>query len=218
MRKVIKTIFTCVVVLALAFVGIRYGNRILDFIIGRDSSLTWYSTTLSETLKEANELTVYKVETEGTEVISNNITVFGATIGTTQKISIPYTFNMEFKADLSKATISGSGNTIEIRIPSPYTDNSKLIVDEKRVQKSDFFDPITHKQQEEYYRQIEDKLFAQYSADEECIKAAWASTESNIRNLISSAFQNANKDFNYIIKIIRDDTLLAPAATPVTVE
>lgn len=214
MRKTLKTIVVCVFVAALVFLGVRFGPMIYSLITG-NQAIRWESQRLSEELLKANEMVVQKWEVKGEETVTKevNFVIFSTS---TQRIRIPYTFTMEFKVDLSKAKVEVEDGTILVRIPSPYGANPKLLVDEDRVRKSDFFDPVSNQQYSEYKRQLEDRLFEEACANPENVSQAWHNTVDDIETLYQSIVSSTDQLVE--VKVIRDDTLSTNVEKPMISE
>mgnify|MGYP006994494026 CR=1 FL=1 len=103
MKKFIRKLFTVILLAALVFTGIRFGPALYARIFG-GGNVQWISERFSETLKEKNHLVVYEVETTGQETVTQDAWLFG----TVQKVVVPYTFQMSYTVDLSRAAVSAS--------------------------------------------------------------------------------------------------------------
>ncbi|MEF9878635.1 MAG: DUF4230 domain-containing protein [Clostridia bacterium] len=208
MKKILKRTSLCVVCVALALVLVRFGPNLYARIFGNGNTV-WISERFSETLKEKNNLVVYEVETTGQETVSQDAWL----IGTVQKVVLPYTFHISFTVDLSQAKISLAGNTVEVRVPSPVASYHKLTVNEDKMKKSDWLYPLTPERYSEIKKQLEERLFQEYSVNPEYQKNAWGVTVKDLETLFGSIVENSEMGKTCDIHVIRDDTASQPLAT-----
>ena len=68
MKKIIRKLFTVILLTALLLTGLRFGPDLYARVFG-GGRVQWISERFSETLKEKNHLVVYEVETTGQEMI-----------------------------------------------------------------------------------------------------------------------------------------------------
>lgn len=181
MKKILKKLILAVVCIALAVGAVRFGPALLTRILGQGSP-QWISERFTESLKEKNELVVYELELTGQETVSQQAWL----IGTVQKVELPYTFQMSYTVDLSKAMVRAEGRTIEVRLPAPVPSYYKLTVDENNIKKSDWLYPLTSDRYAQIIKQVEDKLFGEYAANEEYLANAWNVTIRNLETLFRS--------------------------------
>lgn len=132
MKKIIRKLFTVILLTALLLTGLRFGPDLYARVFG-GGRVQWISKRFSETLKEKNHLVVYEVETTGQEAVTQDAWLFG----TVQKVVVPYAFQMSYTVDLSRAVISTQGTEVQVRVPAPVPGYQKLTVDESQVQKVD---------------------------------------------------------------------------------
>lgn len=210
MKKLFTFIFILVLMVAMVFVGFLFGPQISDLLFDTSTEAKWLSERFSETLKEKNELVVYEAEITGQETITQDAFLFG----TVQKVELPYTFNINFSVDLSKAMVSCEGNTINIRVAGPRASYYKLTVDDDAMKKSDFLYPLTPERYASIKSELETRLYEEGQTNQQYLTDAWDVTVRNLKALLESVAQNNAINTNYTVNVIRDDTLLnAPANT-----
>lgn len=209
MKKVIRKIFMMVVLVALVFLGVRFGPNLYVRLFG-SGNVQWVSERFSETLREKNQLMVYEVETTGQETVTQDAWL----IGTVQKVVMPYTFQMNFTVDLSNAVVNASGSTIEVHVPSPVPGYQKLTVDEADMKKNDWLYPLTPERYAQIKQTVEDRLFEEASSNEEYIQNAWNVTVRNLETLFGTVVESNEWLARFTITVIRDDTLGQPEESP----
>lgn len=209
MKKVIRKIFMMVVLVALVFLGVRFGPNLYVRLFG-SGNVQWVSERFSETLREKNQLMVYEVETTGQETVTQDAWL----IGTVQKVVMPYTFQMNFTVDLSNAVVTASGSTIEVHVPSPVPGYQKLTVDEADMKKNDWLYPLTPERYAQIKQTVEDRLFEEASSNEEYIQNAWNVTVRNLETLFGTVVESSEWLSRFTITVIRDDTLGQPEESP----
>lgn len=209
MKKVIRKVFMVVVLVALVFLGVRFGPNLYVRLFG-SGNVQWVSERFSETLREKNQLMVYEVETTGQETVTQDAWL----IGTVQKVVMPYTFQMNFTVDLSNAVVTASGSTIEVHVPSPVPGYQKLTVDEADMKKNDWLYPLTPERYAQIKQTVEDRLFEEASSNEEYIQNAWNVTVRNLETLFGTVVESSEWLSRFTITVIRDDTLGQPEESP----
>ena len=76
MKKIIRKLFTVILLTALLLTGLRFGPDLYARVFG-GGRVQWISERFSETLKEKNHLVVYEVETTGQETVTQDAWLFG---------------------------------------------------------------------------------------------------------------------------------------------
>ena len=196
----------CIVV---ALVLVRFGPTLWVRIFGGGNT-QWISERFSETLREKNELVVYEVEITGQETVSQDAWL----LGTVQKVEMPYTFRMSFTVDLSRAQVVANGNTIEVHVPSPQPGYQKLIVDESKVKKYDWFYRLTTERYAAIKQEVEDRLFDEYSQNETYRQNAWNTAVHNLESMFGSVAEQSRLGNTCQLKIVQDDNAGQPEVTP----
>ena len=214
MKKLFSLIFILVLMVAMVFVGFIFGPQISDLLFDTSTETKWLSERFSETLKEKNDLVVYEAEITGQETITQDAFLFG----TVQKVEMPYTFNMSFSVDLSKAAVSSEGNTISIRVPGPRASYYKLTVNDENMKKSDFLYPLTPERYASIKTELETRLYEEGQSNQQYLTDAWDVTVRNLQTLLESVAQNNAITSSYTVKVIRDDTLLTAPANQVSID
>lgn len=214
MKKLFSLIFILVLMVAMVFVGFIFGPQISDLLFDTSTETKWLSERFSETLKEKNDLVVYEAEITGQETITQDAFLFG----TVQKVEMPYTFNMSFSVDLSKAAVSSEGNTISIRVPGPRASHYKLTVNDEDMKKSDFLYPLTPERYASIKTELETRLYEEGQSNQQYLTDAWDVTVRNLQTLLESVAQNNAITSSYTVKVIRDDTLLTAPANQVSID
>jgi len=214
MKKLFSLIFILVLMVAMVFVGFIFGPQISDLLFDTSTETKWLSERFSETLKEKNDLVVYEAEITGQETITQDAFLFG----TVQKVEMPYTFNMNFSVDLSKAVVSCEGNTISIRVPGPRASYYKLSVNDENMKKSDFLYPLTPERYAAIKTELETRLYEEGQSNQQYLADAWDVTVRNLKTLLESVAQNNAITSSYTVKVIRDDTLLTTPAGQVAID
>ena len=190
MKKIIRKLFTVILLTVLLLTGLRFGPDLYARVFG-GGRVQWISERFSETLKEKNHLVVYEVETTGQETVTQDAWRFG----TVQKVVVPYTFQMSYTVDLSRAVISTQGTEVQVRVPAPVPGYQKLTVDESQVQKVDWLYPLTP-----------DRLFEEAKANPEYAKNAWAITVRDLENLFQAVVESAGAGSACTVSISPDNT------------
>ena len=209
MKKFFKGLFRLILCLALVFVLVRFGPYLWERMFG-GSNTQWISQRFSETLREKNELVVYEIETTGQETVSQEAWL----LGTVQKVEMPYTFRMSFTVDLSRAQVVANGNTIEVHVPSPQPGYQKLIVDESKVKKYDWFYRPTTERYAAIKQEVEDRLFDEYSQNETYRQNAWNTAVHNLESMFGSVAEQSRLGNTCQLKIVQDDNAGQPEVTP----
>ena len=202
MIRFIKRLIGFAACIVLALVLVRFGPALWVRVFGGGNT-QWISERFSETLREKNELVVYEVEVTGQETVSQDAWL----LGTVQKVEMPYTFQMSFTVDLSRAVVSALDNTVEVRLPSPAPAYPRLTVNDAEVKKSDWLYPLTPERYAEIKQQTEDRLFAECSQNEEYQANAWGVTVRNLESLFQSVLEQSGWGNGINITVVRDDSL-----------
>ncbi|MCI5955380.1 MAG: DUF4230 domain-containing protein [Clostridiales bacterium] len=192
--------------LALAFGVMRFGPAVYTRLFG-EGNTRWISERLSETLREKNELVVYEIEMTGQETVSQEAWL----LGTVQKVEMPYTFQMRFTVDLSRSVVSAEDGTVEIRVPSPVPGYQKLTVDEDNMRKYDWLYPLTPQRYAAIKQELEDRLFEEYSANDQYRQNAWNRTVYNLESLFSTVTKESILGAGCQVRVVEDSTLNATA-------
>ena len=206
MKRFFKRLFGFVICLALAFGVVRFGPAVYTRLFG-EGNTRWISERLSETLREKNELVVYEIETTGQETVSQEAWL----LGTVQKVEMPYTFQMRFTVDLSRSVVSAENGTVEIRVPSPVPGYQKLTVDEDNMRKYDWLYPLTPQRYAAIKQELEDRLFEEYSANDQYRQNAWNRTVYNLESLFSTVTKESLLGAGCQVPVVEDSTLNATA-------
>lgn len=202
MKKFIRKLFTVILLAALVFTGLRFGPSLYARIFG-GGNVQWISERFSETLKEKNHLVVYEVETTGQETVTQDAWI----LGTVQKVVVPYTFQMSYTVDLSRAAVSAEGTEIQVRVPAPVPGYQKLTVNEEEVQKVDWLYPLTPERYAEIKQTIETRLFEEAKANPEYAQNAWAITVRDLENLFKAVVESAGFGSGCTVSVLLDETL-----------
>ena len=202
MKKFIRKLFTVILLAALVFTGLRFGPALYARLFG-GGSVQWISERFSETLKEKNHLVVYEVENTGQETVTQDAWIFG----TVQKVIVPYTFQMSYTVDLSRAAVSAEGSEVQVRVPAPVPGYQKLTVNEDEVQKVDWLYPLTPERYAEIRQSIEDRLFEEAKANPEYAQNAWAITVRDLENLFMAVVESAGFGSGCTVSVLLDENL-----------
>ena len=181
MKRILKKIISLFLFAAAVAGAVRYGPAVCVRFFGPGNT-QWISAQFTQTLREKNELIVYEVETTGQETVSQEAWL----IGTVQKVILPYTFQVRFTVDLSKAEIKAEENRIIVTIPEPKAGYQKLTIDEDNIQKVDWLYPLTPERYAEIVAQVEEKLFDNAASNPEFQKSAWSIAVQNLETLFSA--------------------------------
>jgi len=207
MKKFFKRLTSFVLCMVLAVLLVQYGPNLYIRLFG-EGNARWISERFSETLREKNELVVYELETTGQETVAQDAWL----IGTVQKVEMPYTFSMCFTVDLSRAAVSVNENVIEVRVPTPQPGYQKLVVDENNVRKVDWLYRLTPERYAQIKQEIEERLFSEYSQNDEYQKNAWNITVRNLETLFQTVAEQSTFGVTCDIRVIEDNTLMQPQA------
>lgn len=210
MKKFFKRLFIVVLCIAIGYVGFRYGPYLYARLFG-DGNVRWVSEKFSETLMEKNELIVSEAEVTGKETVSQDAWL----LGTVQKVELPYTFQLSYTVDLSLAKVEVDGTVVRVRVPSPKAAYHKLIVDDAKMKKTDFFYPLTPERYADIKSEVETKLYGEYSENAENLGKAWNATVKNLESLFRAVVASSSQDVQCSVEIVKDDTLTAaPSEAP----
>lgn len=217
MKKFFKRLFVVVLCVAIGYVGFRYGPNLYARLFG-SGTVRWVSEKFSETLLEKNELVVSQAEVTGQETVTQDAWL----LGTVQKVVMPYTFQLSYTVDLSQAKVSAEGTTVTVRVPPPNAAYHKLIVDDAKMRKTDFFYPLTPERYAEIKSQVEMRLYGEYSQNADYLGKAWDATVADLQSLFQTVVdlgRNETGDERVTIDVaVVMDATLAPAATEPPVE
>ena len=202
MKKFFKRLFGLVCCVALVFALVRFGPYLWERLFG-GANTQWISQRFSETLREKNELVVYEIETTGQETVSQEAWL----LGTVQKVEMPYTFRMSFTVDLSRAQVVTDGSAVTLRVPSPQPGYQKLIVDESKVKKYDWFYRLTTERYAAIKQEVEDRLFEEFSHNKDYKQNDWNTAVHNLESLFGSVADQSRLGNTCTFQIVRDDTL-----------
>ncbi|MBE0601699.1 MAG: DUF4230 domain-containing protein, partial [Firmicutes bacterium] len=130
MRRVVKSIFTLLLIAVLVAAGVLFGPRLYTLLFG-GANASWVSERFSEELTAKSELIVLEKTITGQETVSTDAWL----IGTVQEVVIPYSFTAGYSVDLSRASVqySAENNAIQVFIPAPEIYCFKLTVEEDSV-------------------------------------------------------------------------------------
>ena len=208
--RLFRRIFTLVVCLTIAFVLVRFGPSIYRRFFG-DGNTVWVSERFGEVLKEKNELVVLETTLTGQETVSQKAWL----IGTVQQVQVPYSFSISFTVDLSRAEVSvnTARDTVVVRLPSPVPAYPKLTVDEDNMKKIDWLYPLTPERYADIKNEIEEKLTAECSANQDYLDSAWQNTVRNMESLFSSVASTSEDGITCTVEVVKDDALPLPGAT-----
>lgn len=202
--KFLKRLFRLVLCLALAVALVRFGPALYVRYFG-EGNARWISERFTEALREKNELVVYEIETTGQETVAQDAWL----IGTVQKVEMPYTFRMAFTVDLSHASISVADNRIEVRVPAPVPGYQKLTVNDDSVRKVDWLYPLTPERYAQIKQEVENRLFAEYSASDAYRQNAWNVAVRNLEKLLRPIVDQNVLGSMYEIHIVEDNGTVA---------
>lgn len=124
---------------------------------------------------------------------------------------MPYTFQMRFTVDLSRSVVSAENGTVEIRVPSPVPGYQKLTVDEDNMRKYDWLYPLTPQRYAAIKQELEDRLFEEYSANDQYRQNAWNRTVYNLESLFSTVTKESLLGAGCQVLVVEDSTLNATA-------
>jgi len=211
--RLFRWIFTIVVCLAIAFVVIRIGPSVYRRFFG-DGNTVWVSERFGEVLKEKNELVVLETTLTGQETVSQKAWL----IGTVQQVQVPYSFTISFAVDLSLAQVSvdNTMDSVVVRLPAPVAKYPKLTVDEDNMKKIDWLYPLTPERYAEIKNEIEEKLTAECSSNQEYLNTAWQNTMRNMESLFTSVTSTSEDGVTCTVEVVKDNTLTAPETTDET--
>lgn len=208
MKKFFKRLFLLICILAIAFLAVRFGPDLYARLFGSGNTV-WISERFSEELKEKNELVVYEATITGQETASQTAWL----VGTVQEVIVPYSYSISFVVDLSESSVNVNGNTIEVLLPSPKANYSKLTVDEGKMKKYDWLYPLTPERYATIKEEIEQKLFEECSVKPEYLDAAWTATVKNIESLFKSVAESSAEGVTCDIRVIQGTPEPEPTAT-----
>ena len=205
MKKFFKFLFLILLCAAIVILAMRFGPLVYNRFFSGNNTL-WIHERFSEELKEKNELVVFETTITGQETASQKAWL----IGTVQEVLVPYSYSITFTVDLSQSQISLENQVITVNLPAPKAMYSKLTVDEEKMKKKDWLYPLTPERYAEIKAEIENHLFAEASANDAYLEAAWASAVKNMEGLFQSVTEQSNMGATCTIEVIP----LAPAAAP----
>lgn len=197
MKRFLKKLVSLICSVVVLGAAVYFGPSVFIRFFGPGNT-QWISEQFTHILQEKNELIVYEVETTGQETVSQDAWL----IGTVQKVMLPYTFQMRFTVDLSKAVIDTYENEIVVSVPKPQAGYQKLVIDEEHMQKIDWLYPLTPERYAAIVSQVEMKLFENAAANPEFQKSAWDITVQNLESLFDSVADERFLGRNCTIQIV----------------
>ncbi len=207
MKKFFKRLLVIICCIALIFLGIRFGPNLYYRIFGSGNT-HWISERFSEELREKNELVVYETTLTGQETISQSAWL----LGKVQEVIVPYSFSISYMVDLSQSSVTVRGNTIEVRLPAPKANFSKLTVDEAKMKKYDWLYPLTPERYASIKTEIETMLFDECATKPEYLDSAWTAAIKSMESLFRSVADRSEEGMTCDISVIQE---AVPAATEV---
>lgn len=210
MRKLIRRLFSVAVLAALIFAGVRFGPNLYVRLFG-NGNVQWVREHFSETLKEKNHLIVFEAELTEQQTFTQDAWL----LGTVQKVVIPYSFQVSFSVDLSRASVTAEGTEIQVRVPSPEAGYQKLVVDEEKMQRNDWLYPLTPERYAEMKDALESQLFEEAKANPSYQENAWKNTVRDLESLFTSVVESGDLGGGFTVRVIQDDAvgLEEPEAT-----
>ncbi len=199
MKRILKTLLSLILCAALIVGGVMFGPKLVKLLFG-GANATWVSERFSEALTEKRELLVLEKTITGQESVSTDAWL----IGTVQKVTIPYTFSVNFSVDLRQSSVKydEANNTIQVYLPRPEAKYYKLTVDEESVEKSDFLYPLTSERYSEIKQELEQKLYDEVTGDAELKNSAWASAVSETEALYQSILDASGKTASFGVEVL----------------
>lgn len=214
MKKFFKRLFVVVLCLFIGYAGFRYGPALYVRLFG-DGGVRWVSEKFSETLRDKNELIVSEFELTGQETVTQDAWL----LGTVQKVEMPYAFQLSYAVDLSLAKAEADGRDVVVRVPKPRAAYHKLIVDDAKMRKTDFFYPLTPERYAEIKKQVEDRLYAEYAGSEDNLAQAWAHTVASLESLFAAVVESGRQQGetgagDIGVRVVMDAALTQPTEAP----
>lgn len=197
MRKFFGRLISCMICFAIGAGAVILGPELYSNLFG-GANTRWISEKLSESLKEKNQLIVYEIETTGIETVVQDAWL----IGTVQKVEMPYAFSMNFTVDLSDALVSSEDELVTVRLPVPAAGYPKLVVDEERMTKVDWLYPLTAERYAAIKLEVENRLFEEYSQNEQHFTNAWNAAVKNLQELFQSVVRQSAMGATCDIRIL----------------
>lgn len=212
MKKFFKRLFLIICILALAFLAVRFGPSLYYRFFGSGNTV-WISERLGEEMKkEKKDLVVYEVSFPGQDTVSESAWL----LGKVQEVIVPYSYSINFVIDLSEGIVTMNGNTIEVYLPAPKANYSKLTVDESKMKKYDWLHPLTPERYASIKEEIERKLFDECSVKPEYLDAAWESAVKVMDGLFQSVATSSAEGVTCDIRVIQGTPEPAPTVAPET--
>lgn len=184
--KLFRRLFYVVLLVAVAFVLLYFGPNLYMRLLGNGET-TWISERFSEELKSKNELVVFETTLTGNEVSQVN----GWLIGAVQKVSLSYTYTINYVVDLSAAVVTAQDHSIVVELPMPRADYHQLTVD--KMVKNDTLYPLSPERYQEITTEIEEKLYQECSTKQTYLDAAWDEAVKSIQTLFRAVVEQSGQ-------------------------
>lgn len=199
MKRILKTLLTLILCAVLIAGGVLFGPRLYKLLFG-GANATWVSERFTEALTEKRELLVLEKTITGQESVSTDAWL----IGTVQKVTIPYTFSVNFSVNLQQSSVEydEASNTIQVYLPQPEAKYYKLTVDEESVEKRDLLYPLTSERYTEIKQELEQKLYDEVTSDAELKNSAWASAVSETEALYQSILEANGETASFGVEVL----------------
>ncbi len=139
------------------------------------------SRTLTHEMSEVGKLT--SVEYSDTGVME--ATTEALFIGTVQRVSVPYQYDIALGIDLDKAVVESGEDSITVYLPDAELLSDKLTAtDDPTI--DDFWNLLTEKRYQAMLSAQEEKCRLAYADDADVMEGAWSSARRTLEKLMST--------------------------------
>lgn len=139
------------------------------------------SRTLTHEMREVGKLT--SVEYSDTGVME--ATTEALFIGTVQRVSVPYQYDISLGIDLEKAVVEAGEDSITVYLPDAELLSDKLTAtDDPTI--DDFWNLLTEKRYQAMLSAQEEKCRLVYADDADIMEGAWSSARRTLEKLMST--------------------------------
>lgn len=214
MKKIITKIALVVFAAAFVVLGVVYGPELYARLY-EDNGI-WISEKFTEEMKKTAELKVFQDTQTGMKTYTRGFELFGKRVET-RKLEIPYTFYMDYTVDLRNASVAVEGEKISISVPSPKVNACTVTFADEDIKQSGLASLLSTSEISRLMNDVRDQLYEENADKQEYLDQAWEGTQEALSNLFDSVMNSDAFEKDYIIVVVRDDTLGAtetPAADP----
>ena len=175
----------------LAVTLLPYAKTWVTALLGQ-LNYTQISQTLTHEMREVGKLTA--VEYSDTGVME--ATTEALFLGTVQRVSVPYQYDISLGIDLEKAVVEAGESSITVYLPDAELLSDKLTAtDDPTI--DDFWNLLTEKRYQAMLTSQEEKCRAAYTDDAATMEGAWNSAQKALQKLMNTWLDGLKININF---------------------